>query len=117
MNERNSTNIIAASALAFAGLLASAPASAGGLYPVAPDYMIDQCVAEIGKQANYEGGVRVEHQVLSEERRSIGYTLRIDTTIYSDNEGEVVREYATKCVVAGGEQPIRFRIKESNTGA
>ena len=113
----NRHNIIAASALAFAGFLASVPASAGGFYSVAPDYMIDQCVAEIGKQANYDGGTRVEHEVLSEERRSVGYTLKIDTTIYSDNEGEIVREYATKCVVAGGEQPIRFRIKESNTGA
>lgn len=113
----NYRNIIAASALAFAGLVAAGPASAEGFYSVAPDNLIDQCVAEIGKQADYTGGVRVEHEVLSERRRTVGYTLKIDTTIFSDAEGGIVREYATRCVVTGGEQPIRFRIKESNAGA
>ena len=113
----NHRNIITASALAFAGLLGSAQASAQGFYSVAPNYMIDQCVAEIGQQADYTDGVRVEHEVLSERRRSTGYTLTIDTTIYADTEGDIVREYATKCVVAGGDEPILFRIKESKTGA
>ncbi|MDX1509077.1 MAG: hypothetical protein R3358_12400 [Woeseiaceae bacterium] len=113
----NYRNIIAAATLAFAGLLGSAPATAAGFDSVAPDTLIDQCVAEIGRQADYTGGVRVEHEVLSAPRRTVGYTLTIDTTVFSDTDGQVVREYATKCVVTGGETPLRFRIKENRAGA
>ena len=111
MNNRN--NWIAARALAIAGLMATPGAQAQGFYSVAPDYQIRQCVAEIGKHADYTGGVRVEHDVLSERRRSVGYKLTIGTTIYSDDNGEIIREYATTCVAAAGEQPLVFRIRES----
>ena len=99
-------------ALAFAGLTISAGAQAAGFYAIASDRQIQQCVTEIGNQADYSGAARVEHNVLSEERRTVGYILTIDTTIYSETEGDVIREYATKCVVAAGEEPLRFTIRQ-----
>ena len=113
----NYRNTIIASALAFTGLLTATTASAQGFYSVAPDYQIQQCVAEIGKHADYSGGARVEHDVLSERRRSVGYKLTIGTTIYSDNGSDVIREYATTCVAAPSEKPVVFRIRENKSGA
>ena len=99
-------------ALAIAGL--SAPAAASTTFDfqeVAPADKVDVCVAEVGNRADYTGAVRVIHDVESEQRPSFGHRLVIDTTILSEGD-TVIREYATVCVVANGDEPVSFRIRE-----
>lgn len=102
------------SALATLGLFVSASAAADFGFPeLAPQHTVDVCVAEISGQANYAGATRVRHEVESTQRRTIGHILRIDTRVYGETEDEVIREYATKCVVGTGEEPVSFKIRET----
>jgi hypothetical protein len=104
---------IAATFLATTGLIAfSAPAWAG-VYESAPNRDIDLCVSEIRQNADYTGASRVRHDVESEKRRSMGYSLKIDTTVYSDIDGQAIREYKAVCVVTGGKKPLRFTIEKA----
>ena len=107
-------NKIAASTLAAIGLIAivmGSSAIAAGFDEVAPQHDVNLCVSEIGNQADYTGAVRVRHEVESTKRRTVGYSLAIKTTVFAENDGEAVREYKAMCVVAGGETPLRFKIR------
>lgn len=104
--------------LATLGLFLSTGARADFLSPEpAPQSKVDLCVAEISDHADYSNATRVRHEVESRERRAVGYILKIDTLVYGEVEGEVIREYATKCVVASGEKPVKFTIKETGVDA
>lgn len=104
--------------LATAGLLFSASASGDYRFPeLAPQESVDMCVAKIADRANYSDATRVRHEIESRQRRSIGHVLRIDTRVYGQAEDEVIREYATKCVVTNSESPYKFTIEEIDTGA
>ncbi len=105
-------NKIAASTLAIIGLIAiSGSALAAGLDEVAPQSDINLCVNEIGSHADYTGAVRVRHEVESKKRRTVGYSLTIETTVFAETDGEAVRKYKAICVVAGGETPLKFKIR------
>ena len=105
-------NKITASILAAIGLIAiGSPALAAGFYEVAPKRDINLCVSEIENHADYTGAVRVRHEVESSKRRTVGYSLTIDTSVYVEKDGKAVREYKAICVVAGGETPLEFTIE------
>ena len=109
MNHRNK---ITASLLAVVGLIAiNGPALAAGFDEVAPQHDINLCVNEIGSHADYTGAVRVRHEVESRKRRTIGYSLTINTSVFAEKDGEAVREYRAICVVSGGETPLKFKIR------
>lgn len=106
------------SALATLGFFVSTSATADFRFPeLAPQQTVDVCVAEISGHANYVGATRVRHEVESTKRRTIGHVLRIDTRVYGETEDEVIREYATKCVVGTGEEPVSFKIRETIAGS
>lgn len=114
----NNYKQLAMGTLAAFGLFYSVTSAAD--YPVkelAPQSTIDLCVAEISDRANYENATRVRHEVDSRARGTIGHVLLIDTTVYGPENGEAIREYATKCVVGNGDRPVMFKIKESGNGA
>jgi len=115
MNVRKNAALIALTAL---GLFFSGTAMANDLFTeVAPQHQVESCVAEISDYANYDDAKLVRHHVESKQRRTIGHILRIDTRVYGDTEDEVIREYATKCVVGISEKPLKFTIRELGDGA
>ena len=106
----------ATATIALLGLVISAGAQADSLFPkTAPQSTVDHCVQQIGAYANYDDARRVHHEIESEELRSIGYKLRIDTRVYGDTEDQVIREYATTCSVGNSQRTLAFRIRELGT--
>ena len=102
-------------ALAIAGLVVSSGAFAlPGFTEQAPASSIEQCVAQIGEQANYDNAGRVRHLVDSKERRVSGHTIKIDTTVFGIDGSEVIREYTTICAVSDDAVTRRFKIKEKS---
>ena len=102
-------------ALTFTGLVVSSSAFAmPGFTRPAPDGSIRQCVALIGEEANYNEAVRVRHVVDSEERRVGGHTILIDTKVFGADGTQLIREYATFCVVTADAEPRKFRIREKS---
>jgi hypothetical protein len=101
--------------IAATGLLAATAAQADFVYPdVAPPETIDICVAEIDAQANYEDATYVRHEVASRPRATLGHTLRINTLVYDETDGQLIRAYKTTCAVSNREVPVSFRIEEKN---
>ena len=112
---RNRKNVLMIS-LATMGLIFSASSMANDLFSdVAPKSTVDTCVAEISSHADYTAATRVRHDVESEERRTVGHILRIDTLVYGDVDGKLLREYTTRCVVGTSVEPLYFEIKENRS--
>ena len=103
---------ILVSSLAALGLVALSGTSFAGFYEFAPNKDIDLCVAEIQAYADYTGAGRVRHHVESRKRNTVGYSLKIDTTVFADIDGAAIREYTAICVVTGGKKPLKFTIRE-----
>ena len=101
--------------LAIAGFVMSTSAFAlPGFSEQAPASSVQQCVAQIGEEANYENAGRVRHEVDSKERRAGGHTITINTTVFGVDGDEVIREYATVCAVSDNSETKRFKIKEKS---
>lgn len=101
--------------LAILGLVISGSAFAmPGFTKQVPMSSVEQCVVQIGEQANYENAGRVRHEVDSEERRVGGYTLTIKTFVFGADGSEVIREYATFCAVSGKSETKKFKIREKS---
>ena len=99
--------------LAAALLIAlAAPADAAGFYEVAPRNDIDMCVAAVAAEADYDEAARVRHEVVTTKRRTVGYRLDIETTVFEAGSGAVIREYSSTCLATGGEQPSKFEIRD-----
>lgn len=98
--------------LAIVGLVFSANAFAMPEFaePV-PMSSVEQCVVQIGEQANYENAGRVRHEVDSEKRRVGGHTMRIKTIVFDDDGNEVIRKYATVCAVSAKSETKVFKIR------
>lgn len=112
---RNQNNVLMIS-LATLGLLFSASSMANDLSSeLAPKSTVDRCVAEISDYADYTAATRVRHDVESEQRRTVGHILRIDTLVYGDTDGKLLREYLTRCVVGNGTEPLHFEIRETRS--
>lgn len=109
------TKVSVSVSLAVAGLVVSAGAFAmPGFSEQAPMSSVEQCVAEIGKQANYDSAGRVRHEVDSKERRVGGYTIMIDTKVFAADGSEIIREYATVCAISDQSETKVFKIKEKS---
>ena len=102
--------------LATLSLSFSAASVADNLSPdIAPQSTVDTCVAEISDRADYTAATRVRHDVESEARRTVGHILRIDTLVYGDADGKLLRQYVTRCVVGNGPEPLHFEIRETRS--
>lgn len=102
--------------LALAMSMATAPAiatTATSKYEQAEiDKEIASCVAEVASRADYTDAGQVQHEVVITKRRTIGHKLNIRTSVYSEGDSEMIREYMTRCVVYRDNKPVRFRISE-----
>jgi hypothetical protein len=78
---------------------------------------IEACVAQVSTQANYEDAVGVRHEVETQQRRTGGHRLHIDTKVFGDSDGQVIREYAATCIIGRDGTPVSLRIKQVNTEA
>jgi hypothetical protein len=106
---------VVAVSVAFAGLIASGSAmSMPGFSKPAPDGSVRECVARIGEHANYDAAVRVHHFVETEERRVNGHTIMVDTKVFGADGQQLIREYATFCVVTDDAQTRKFKIREKS---
>lgn len=100
--------------LATLGLLFTAASTANPWFPkTAPRSSVDMCVTEIAGYADYTDATRVRHDIESRQRRTVGHTLLISTRVYGGEDDTLVREYATKCTVGKGAEPLRFLIHET----
>ena len=104
---------ILTSSLAAFGLIAISAPTLAGFYEFASNKDVDLCVAEIQAHADYTDAALVRHEVESSKRRAVGYSLKIDTTVYAEGDDEAIREYRSVCVVTGGTKPFKFSIKET----
>lgn len=105
----------ASTSLAVAGLFLSGSAFAlPGFVKQVPMSSVEQCVVQIGEQANYEDAGHVRHEVDSEERRVGGHTMTIKTIVFGADGDEVIREYATVCAVSGKSETKKFKIREKS---
>jgi len=101
--------------LAIVGLVFSANALAMPEFvEPAPMSSVEQCVVQIGEQANYENAGRVRHEVESEERRVGGHKMTIKTIVFGADSDEVIREYATFCAVSAKSETKKFKIREKS---
>jgi hypothetical protein len=101
------------STIAATGLLAATAAQADFIYPdVPPADKIDICIAAIAAEANYDDATYVRHEVASQPRATLGYTLRINTLVYDETDGQLIREYRTTCAVSKRAEPVDFTIRE-----
>jgi len=75
---------------------------------------VNQCISEVRQHLNYDDAIGVRHVVTAIERRTVGYTMKIDTAIVGDGQDETIRAYATTCVVNGDNKPLKFEINEAS---
>jgi hypothetical protein len=75
---------------------------------------VNSCVAEVRQNLDYSDATRVRHDVLAIERRTVGYTLKISTSLFSESGSDIVRAYATTCVVNGNNKPLAFEITNNS---
>jgi len=93
-------------------------APAGTIYEQADlELEIRSCVAQVGDHADYDGASRVRHEITVSDRRGVGHKLDIRTTIYAAGDDQLIRAYATRCVVYRDNQPVRFEISSAESGA
>lgn len=99
--------------LTLAGLyILAAPAGAATVAESGVEHEVNSCVAEVRERMDTTDATRVRHDVLAIERRTVGYTLKISTSVFGADEGEAIRAYATTCVVNGNNKPMKFSISE-----
>ena len=103
--------------LALVGLFVSSVALAGTSPYELSDKSIDSCIAEIRENADYSEAGRVRHELKQFGHRSLAKKLRISTVVYDESGENVIRAYSTKCIVYGDEEPVFFKIEETNEGA
>ena len=71
---------------------------------------VNNCIAEIADHANYDDASRVLHTVIIENRSRLGYKFSIDTSVFSDDDQEAIRKYASYCVARGENTVVKFTI-------
>jgi len=73
---------------------------------------VNQCISVVRQHLNYDDAIGVRHVVSAIERRTVGYTMKIDTAVVGEEQDEAIRAYATTCVVNGNNKPLKFEISE-----
>lgn len=81
------------------------------------DAEIQNCVAAVAEHANYDNATRVRHAVVDVKKRTVGYKLTIETSLYNEGGEGAIREYATSCVVNGNNAPLQFDMSETRDDA
>lgn len=81
------------------------------------DAEISTCVAAVAEHANYSDATRVRHAIVGVKERTVGYKLKIETSLYSDDSKQAIREYATSCVVNGSNVPMLISVSETDDDA
>jgi len=92
----------------------AAPAGAATVAESGVADEVNSCVAAVRERVDYSDAIGIRHDVVAIERRTVGYTLKISTVVYGQNEGETIRAYATTCVVNGDNKPLQFSISKSS---
>ncbi len=111
MFNRNKTAI----SLSLAGLyFLAAPVGAATVAETGVEHEVNSCVAEVRERMDYSDAIHIRHDIVAIERRTIGYTLKISTSLFGADEGEAIRAYATICVVNGNNKPMKFSISEAS---
>jgi len=111
MFNRNKTAI----SLILAGLFVLAtPAGAATVAESGVEHEVNSCVAEVRERVDYSDATRIRHDIVAIERRTVGYTLKISTSLFGADEGEAIRAYATICVVNGNNKPMKFSMSEAS---
>lgn len=90
----------------------AAPARAATVEESGVAEEVNACIAKVRERMDYRDAARVRHDVTAIERRTVGYTLRISTTVYGENERDAIRAYAATCVVNGDNPPLSFDMAE-----
>jgi len=99
--------------LTFASLYAFAsPAGAATVAESGVEQEVTSCVAEVRDRLDYNGATHVKHDIVAIERRKVGYTLKISTSVFGQDEDEIIRAYAAECIVNGNNKPLAFNISE-----
>lgn len=73
---------------------------------------VNACVSQVREHLDYTDATRVRHDVKAIERRTVGYTLKISTSLYSAEENEAIRAYVATCIVNGDNPPLSFDMEE-----
>lgn len=73
---------------------------------------VNSCVAVVRERIDVSDATGVRHNIVAIERRTVGYTLKIRTSVFGQEEGEAIRAYATTCVVNGNNKPMQFTLSE-----
>lgn len=116
MNKQNRAVTISLAAMGV--FLSTGSLAASPFDEAASERSIEQCVAQIGEQANYDDASGVRHEVATLKRQVVGQLLKIDTKVYGgDEDGQVIREYATTCVIGRDGAPLTLRIRQTNSEA
>ena len=100
--------------LTIAGLYAlAAPVDAETVEESGVADEVNACVAAVREHVDYSDATRIRHDVTAIERRTVGYTLKISTSVFGDAENEAIRAYAATCVVNGSNPPLSFEMAQS----
>lgn len=100
--------------IALAGLYVFAsPAGAATVAESGVEHEVNSCVAAVREHLDYADATKVRHDITAIERRTVGYTLKISTSVFGEAEGQAIRAYATTCIVNGKNRPLKFTIAAS----
>lgn len=92
----------------------AAPVTANKYEQAQLDLEIRSCIAELGNHANYADASQVRHEVVVTKRRTLGHKLDIQTSVFSESSDDVIRAYATKCIVYRDNKPVKFKFSETD---
>lgn len=99
--------------ITLAGLcVLASPAGAATVAETGVESEVNACVAEVRQRMDYNGATHVRHDIVAVERRKVGYTMKISTSVFGAAEGKAIRAYATECVVNGNNKPLHFDFNE-----
>ena len=109
MMNRNKT-VISLAVVGLFALAGSAGAETTDASAIASE--VNSCVAEVRERLDYSDATRVRYDVVAIERRTVGYTMKISTSVYGAADDKAIRAYAATCVVNGDHKPLKFAISE-----
>ncbi len=75
---------------------------------------VQSCVAEVGRNANYDDATRVRHTVRIVRETRLRYVFTISTSVFTDSDITAAREYTAYCVARGAGAPLKFRIENTS---
>ena len=73
---------------------------------------VDSCLAAVNEQVILDDSNRVRHLVTDTKRTAVGYTLSIETSVFSD---AIEQRYAVRCLARGNREPVKLTIDRIGT--